>query len=1021
MIRSFDPSAGAETLPTEATAPEPSDVADESLDSIVRGAADAPAVDVDLPLLLHPGDLIGGFRIESKIGAGGMGIVYRAYDPELERPVAIKLHRGFGRGNATTRLLREAKSMARLSHPNVLTVYEVGTHGDHVFIAMEFAEGGSLRDWLLAGDRTWQQIVDIFADAGRGLAAAHDLGLVHRDFKADNVLLDTHGRARVADFGLARAADSESAGDEFHGDTSPPSLSSPSNRLTTDGRVVGTPSYMPPEQYGAGVAAAAADQFAFCASLYEALYGQSPFEGKTLGARLSEILADRVREPPSGRAPARLFPILARGLASDPDARFPSMRALLAKLTHDPNVRRRRIAAGVALVGTTAAAVWLATAEAPPDPCAGAKDEIEAVWNDERRVAIATAFERIDDAAAVGARDEVLPAIDAFAATWTDTRVDACEATRVRGDQSDTMLDLRTACLDRHLATVDGIARVLEHPDAAVIAKISEIADRLPALDGCNDTEALARDIPPPDPAAVAEVAKWRAALSELDTRVSTNVTKGALPQFEALAAQIDAIGYPPLHVEVSYQLGRLRELVGEYEGSIADYDDALTRAIEVGYEEYVPRAAAKLAFVLGVRVHEPEGAARVLRIARAAERRRPATATRMVIEGVAATLARERGDLDEAVAAAKRSLALQIELADGDETEQWSSRMQYAIMLDEQGQTAEANREFDRTIELLEGRYGPDDARLLSPLRAKAVHYVQRGDSRSAQPLLERRARLAERAHGSKSLVTVRALRELAHSYASSGAPDRAAATLDRALEIYAALPERDPTEHGELLATKAISVRASEGCKPALEVYALADAVWEEGLGPGSDPYATSLITRLRCVSRVEGPDAAWTLAQHMLELKQRRLGPGATGLLSSLVVAAEAANDAEHPTEAIELLERGLAIVAKQEEPGGRLASILLENRGDALVKLGRSAEAEADYRASVEAIMQRPPVDTEYYEALRTSAERLYHYPDSGEIVERAYAEARRILLRNDAQWAREEAAELDQWRRAHPAR
>ncbi|NVB41252.1 protein kinase [Pseudenhygromyxa sp. WMMC2535] len=285
---------------------------------------------------------VGRYAIVRKLGAGGMGVVYVAYDERLDRRVALKLLRSdMSSPKAMARLEREAQAMARLSHPNVLTIHEVGTHADQVFMAMEFVEGLDLRDWLTAEARPWRAVVEHFIQAGEGLAAAHAAGVVHRDFKPDNVLVGGDGRVRVADFGLAHSFGAPREADEG---------SAPANEpgLTWTGSVAGTPAYMPPEQYLGGRSDARSDQFSFCVALWEGLYGQRPFLSRNLVGLADAIMAGEIDEPSDDRGvPPWLRAAVLRGLARDPDQRWPSMRALLDALGDDPRRRWRRF--GVAL------------------------------------------------------------------------------------------------------------------------------------------------------------------------------------------------------------------------------------------------------------------------------------------------------------------------------------------------------------------------------------------------------------------------------------------------------------------------------------------------------------------------------------------------------------------------------------------------------------------------------------------------------------------------------------------------
>ncbi len=307
------------------------------------------------------GDSIGRYVVLRRIGAGGMGVVYAAYDPQLDRRVALKLLRtgvGLGEGEARARLVREAQAIAQLSHPHVVAVYDVGTAaGGDVYIAMEFVEGDTLTTWLSRWERTWREVVDMFVDAGRGLAAAHAVGLLHRDFKPDNVLVGADGRVRVTDFGLARSlvtgGDDEAA--------APRDLTPLRVTLTATGAVMGTPRYMAPEQLAGKDVTAAADQFSFCVALYEAVFGHHPFLGDTAAKVLDE--GARMRRPGDLRgAPAALLSVVTRGLDPVPARRFPSMSALLAEVGHAVRPPRRRyvaIAGAAALVlgGAAAATV----------------------------------------------------------------------------------------------------------------------------------------------------------------------------------------------------------------------------------------------------------------------------------------------------------------------------------------------------------------------------------------------------------------------------------------------------------------------------------------------------------------------------------------------------------------------------------------------------------------------------------------------------------------------------------------
>jgi serine/threonine protein kinase len=320
--------------------------------------------------VLSIGDRVGRYLVLATLGAGGMGVVFTAYDPQLDRKVALKLLRanlGVNAKEARTRLKREAQAIAQLNHPNVVGVYDVGTtDGGDVYIAMEFVEGDTLTSWLKKWPRTWREILDVFHQAGRGLMAAHSVGLLHRDFKPDNVLVGGDGRVRVTDFGLARSVflDDSTRGSlstavaqaKAHPDGSPLHVD-----LTATGTILGTPRYMPPEQLTGPTIDSRADQFSFCVALYEALYNTHPLKGSTSMAMLES--GEKAISPPESKGvPSQISRAVMRGLEQERQRRFPTMSALMQELTPPPQRSPMKFiavaAVGALLVtGATAAVI----------------------------------------------------------------------------------------------------------------------------------------------------------------------------------------------------------------------------------------------------------------------------------------------------------------------------------------------------------------------------------------------------------------------------------------------------------------------------------------------------------------------------------------------------------------------------------------------------------------------------------------------------------------------------------------
>ncbi len=442
------------------------------------------------------GHAIGRYVIRGRIGRGGMGSVYRADDTELGRAVALKRLHAAADTEARARLVREARAAAQLSHPNVVTIYEVGDDAGTPFIAMELIDGMTLTAWLAESPRPWRAIVAVLAQAGRGLAAAHDHGLVHRDFKPDNVLVDHSGRARVADFGLARAGDTPPGTHE----DAPAARDARLARLTATGSLAGTPAYLAPELVDGATPDPRSDQYAFAITLFEALRGQHPFPGASPEAMWTAMAAGKIRD--GGRdVPGWLDRHVRRGLAVAPAERWPDVASFVAAIdgrdlspaSSATAWRRGWIVRGARrpiwplLVGGGALAAAIAVVLALPsshrDPCSDTAAPIAALWP-ARRAAVEGSLPR-DVAPAT------LAALDAFAERWRTGAQAACRAT-TDGSQSHELADRRAACLDRARIRIEAVLDDIAKPGALASA------ESLPDLAACADLAQLQHGEPLP-------------------------------------------------------------------------------------------------------------------------------------------------------------------------------------------------------------------------------------------------------------------------------------------------------------------------------------------------------------------------------------------------------------------------------------------------------------------------------------------------------------------------------------------
>lgn len=567
----------------------------------------------DGPAELHRGASVGRYLIVKPLARGAMGQVYVAYDSKLDRKLALKLvgarrpHKDAASDEA--RLLREAYALGKLNHPNVVHVYDVGTHQGEVFIAQELVEGTDLRTWLKAGRRSWQEAREVFLQAAEGLAAAHEAGLVHRDFKPANVLLGSDGRVRVADFGLARASrgtlgssDSDSISRSTGKETGE-STGSLDEKLTRTGSTVGTPAYMAPEQHAGELVDEQADQFAFCVALCEALYGQRPFRKVALGARPSAAASGEVELPTrTTQVPGWLHRILHRGLRDDPQDRFPSMRELKAALRDDPARRRRRVGVGVG-VGVAVALAAFATQtswQRQQRRCQGVGQNASTLWGETEQKKVRNAIQATGVPYADDTWRRLEHIVGEYVATWSTARTGACLLRVKTGGQANTGLR-RVDCLELAEEALSGLIEVLVHADVTVVERAVSAAEHLPRLEDCDDNDKL-RGLPPPpdDPLAAGEVASLRRKLARVTAQRVAGKHDQARIALSPVQERAKALADPALLAEVLYERGRVEEGLGEHEDAVKSLAEAEMHGEAGRHDRVRAEASVRLVFLHG-------------------------------------------------------------------------------------------------------------------------------------------------------------------------------------------------------------------------------------------------------------------------------------------------------------------------------------------------------------------------------------------------------------------------------------
>jgi tetratricopeptide (TPR) repeat protein len=557
--------------------------------SIVRDMtlrSDSPQVSAG-PL---PGQ-IGRYLVIRSIAAGGMGEVVEAFDPELDRRVALKLLKtGRGGDDSQARLLREAQAMARLSHANVVQIHDVGVQDDRVFLAMELVVGETLTRWL-ATPRSWREVVRVFVAAARGLAAAHRAGLVHRDFKPDNVLMGADGQPRVADFGLAREdrpALAEAA-------SNPGEVGLLADRLTATGVVMGTPMYMSPEQHLGLPAGPASDIFSFSVALFEALHGARPFAGDTMPV-LARNVTMGVMEAPTGKraVPGWLDAAVRRGLAVDAGERYPDFERMIAAIDRDPGRTRGRWLTGLGLGVAAGAFGAVLQGQAKAEVCGGGQAAIAEIWGAEVEGKLR---ERLGPDAA----GRVVAGVQAYADGWVTMHGEACREHQ-RGESSAALFDARTRCLEQRRQGLGEALGLFVAGDGGALREASMVVAKLPALAPCADVAALTAEVAPPeDPAVAAEVEGLREQLVRARVVATAGRSRDALTMAEGVGVAAERLEYRPLLAEARLLVGRVAIESQQLEVAGTALAQAHVVATAAGHDHVAAEAKARLMYVEGM------------------------------------------------------------------------------------------------------------------------------------------------------------------------------------------------------------------------------------------------------------------------------------------------------------------------------------------------------------------------------------------------------------------------------------
>ncbi len=887
---------------------EPDSDGDKDLETVQVSQPDpdspGPAANAGPYRFRDHGASVGRYLVLAELGQGSMGHVVRAYDPKLQREVALKQVRSsFLADEGAGLLVAEARAMAKLSHPNVVAVHDVETTEQHsVVLVMEYVPGGTLRQWLRERHHPWAEILPRFIAAGRGLEAAHAAGVFHRDFKPANVLVgDDDDMVKVTDFGIAKQR-VDPGGDLLD--------------LDERGLVHGTPRYMAPEQHRGETVTAAADQYAFCVALWEALCQQAPFRGPRLAVA-------KHTGPPvwlNPRIPDPIVEAVERGLAPQPERRWPSMAALLAALEQtlvrrEPQRWRRVLAAGVTL---GAVASWWMFAENPEEAaCTGGSRELQEAWTPKRSAAIRAALVATNmpyaDAAWSGTRDR----LNTYAQDWARMHEQTCEATTIRGEQSQRVMELRMACLRRAKSSLRATVDVLVSAGPEVAQNVAHVVAALPPLSRCKDVEALQAETEPPLPAEQDAVDEAYAHLAEAHARWSAGLYPDASESLDHASESLIGVAYGPARVDLSLLEADVETSLGQFEAAETTLREGLALAFELRHWTGIQGATARLLFIVGLPLARPEEALRYREFATSEGIGDPLLQA-MGWSNLAAVDDRQ-GRYAEAEADQRHALSLRKQILGRESEPVAASIDNLANTLRKQGRLQEAEKLQRESLQLWTNLVGPDHPSMANAMNNLAVILYERGDLQSAEAFLERALKIRRSTLGEDHPYVAATTSNLAALLASEGKHAQAETMYRDVLELQERLLGEDHPEVALARHNLANSLHARGRLAEAETEFRRAIATFELTL-PADHP--TVLTARQNLVGTVWARgrlDEAELESRGILEARQKILEPQHPELAHSHHVLGRLRFERGDIAGSIEQHRKALAILDQVSTPG------------------------------------------------------------------------------------------------------
>ncbi len=934
-------------------------------------AADADSLPADLMLDrvrrrmfdVDPAPIrLGRLQLLEVVGRGASGAVYAAYDPSLERKVAVKLFPRDAHRELAPRIRREARVAASLNHPNIVPVYDFGEDDGRFWFAMAFIEGRTLRHALQAVPRRWPDLAPYFLSAASGVEAAHRRGIVHGDIKPENILVGTDGRVYVSDFGLATV------------------------RGQAEAISGGTPAYMAPEQLQGDAASAATDQFALCVTLFEALVGERPFAG----GDADEMLAKMRRGPSVSLAaaglPRSVQRALARGLSFAPEDRFASMGELGDALSVRPWTRRvAPIVAGAAVVGG-----GIVAARQPEDTCALGETRVAQVWDDGQRAKLAQSLGQAGNPVARDAWARIEPALDQYSASWVATHRQVCEAF-ARDERDDFVLDRQMLCLDLRAQELGATIHALREPEPETIDNATELVGGLASSLSCLEPHRAGAEASSPNAFELSEAL--------VDARIA--LRSGRADRAAALAGQVasDALqkDQPWLRAQALGLLGKAENERGNKEQAADVLEQAFFLGLTQGDAQTQIHAALDLATFHSMYRHDPKAAQMWLSHAKAQVARADVSpqlqaavldregsvlssegegeaAAELFLEAYAlleahdslttvhgarllqnmASLATVQQRFEDAERNLREVVDIRERLLGASHPDYARAQAALGTTLGKRGHVEEAERLLGQALEVLSQSIGVEHESYADVENSLAASLLGRGEVDQARPLLEHAVSVFEKTPGSAHPHVIAPLANLALIHSSQGRLQEAVVIFERLVVLTEALGSPPHMRLGVFQNLGATLVQLGD---------------WDAAVGPleravglaRSTSGRNSLVLSAALANlasvhagRTHHQDAE-ALYREAIELEAEALparDPRRLVALLGLAASAHAQGRLEPAIEALEIanaLEHGAnsdPVHIAQVEFG--LAEVLLDARGDAarIMSLARSARARIE---------------------------------------------------------------------------